>query len=141
MLGLMQCGPEESGLNPVRDRFPPTSWTLLAKAREQSEQGARARGDLAQKYSRPVQDFLLVLVQDAEKARDLLQEFFIRLSKPGGLLEHAKPQKGRFRDLLQQALRHLVIDYYRRNRTEALQIHPDQAHSEGWEVLELALWG
>jgi DNA-directed RNA polymerase specialized sigma24 family protein len=122
----------------MRGRFPDTSWTLLAKAREQCEDGARARGNLAQKYYRSVQDFLLVLVQDAEKARELSQEFFITLSKPGGLLEHATPKKGRFRDFLQQALRYLVIDYYRRNRTEALQIHPDQANSEGWDVLELA---
>lgn len=123
----------------MAEQFPETSWTLLAKAREQSDQGAGAREDLAQRYYRPVQQFLLVLVRDTERAEELTQEFFIKLSRPGGLLECAQPQKGAFRHYLQQALRHLVIDYYRSNRHEALQTHPDQA-SSGWDDLELPGW-
>ncbi len=127
-----------SGPAEVDDRFPETSWTLLAKAREQCEEGARAREVLAKRYYRPVQEFLMVLVKDAETAQDLSQELFAKLSGPGGLLENATPTKGRFHHLLKQALRNLVIDYHRHNRSEALQRHPDQASDEGWEVLELA---
>lgn len=122
----------------MRERFPETSWTLLANAREQCEKGARAREDFAQRYYRPVREFLLVLVQDAEAAEDLSQEFFTKLSEPGGLLERANPKKGPFRSYLQQALRNLVIDHHRRNSKEALQSHPDQASTEGWETLQLA---
>ena len=79
-----------------------------------------------------------MLVQDPEKAQDLSQEFFTRLSEPGGLLQRANPDKGLFRNYLQQALRNLVIDYHRRNRKEGVQTHPDHARAEGWEVLKIA---
>jgi DNA-directed RNA polymerase specialized sigma24 family protein len=122
----------------VGERFPETSWTLLAKAREQSDQGARAREEFAHRYYRPVQQFLLLLVQDGEQAQELAQEFFTKLSGgPGGLLELARGEKGAFRDYLRESLRNLVRDYYRRIRTEALQAHPDQATAGGWDVMEL----
>jgi hypothetical protein len=31
----------------------------------------------------------------------------------------------------------LVIDYHRRNRTQGLQTHPDQASAGGWDVMDL----
>jgi len=121
-----------------RELFPETSWTLLARACEQSDQGALARGEFAQRYYRPVREFLLILVRDAERAQELTHEFFIKLSGPGGLLEHAQPDKGAFRDYLREALRNLVRDYYRRHRSEAaLEAHPDQASPAGWDVMEL----
>jgi RNA polymerase sigma factor (sigma-70 family) len=121
----------------VGEPFPETSWTLLAKACEESDQGARAREDFSRRYYRPVQQFLLFLAQDGEQAQDLAQEFFTRLSGPGGLLERARPEKGAFRDYLRESLRNLVKDYYRRNRRQALQTHPDQAGAEGWDLVEL----
>ena len=120
----------------VRERFPDTSWTLLARARKQCDDGARAREDFAQRYYCPVRDFLLVLVQDAEQAQDLAQEFFTRLSGPGGLFDRANREKGTFRDYLRQALRNLVIDYHRRNRKEARQTHPDQGSVGAWDDLD-----
>jgi len=123
----------------VGEQFPETSWTLLVKAREQSHQGTRAREDFAQRYYRPVQQFLLLLVQDGEQARDLAQEFFTRLSAPGGLLERARPKnESRFRDYLRESLRNLVRDYYRHNRAQASQMHPDQASGGGWDVVRLS---
>jgi len=122
----------------VDERFPETSWTLLAKAREQCEEGIRARDVLARRYYRPVREFLIVLVQNAEVAEDLSQEFFAKLSGPKGLLERATPERGRFQNLLKEALRNLVFDHQRRSRKEAFQRHPDQASDEGWDVLELA---
>ena len=121
----------------VGERFPETSWTLLAKAREQGDNGARARENFAQRYYRPVHEFLLILVQDADQAQDLAQEFFARLSGPGGVLEHARPERGAFRNYLQRALRNLVIDCQRRNRRETFETHPDQASAGSWDVMEL----
>jgi RNA polymerase sigma factor (sigma-70 family) len=122
----------------MRELFPETSWTLLAKARGRSEEGALAREEFARRYYGPVWEFLRVLVRDQEKARDLSQEFFTRLSESRGLLERADAEKGPFRNYLQKALRNLVIDYHRRNRKEALDRHSDQAAAEGREVPELA---
>jgi DNA-directed RNA polymerase specialized sigma24 family protein len=121
----------------MRERFPETSWTLLAKAREQNDEGAYARGNFAQRYYRPVHEFLQVLIHDADQAQVLAQEFFAKLSAADGLLQRARPDKGAFRDYLQEALRNLVIDYHRQNRKSALETHPDQETSGGWEALEL----
>lgn len=121
----------------VRERFPETSWTLLAKARQRSDEGICAREDFAQRYYRPVVEFLLVLVQDGEQAQVLAQEFFAKLSATDGLLQRANPEKGAFRDYLRQALRNLVIDHHRHNRIAALETHPDQESAGGWEAVAL----
>jgi DNA-directed RNA polymerase specialized sigma24 family protein len=84
-----------------------------------------------------VQQFILLLVQDGEQAQELAQEFFTKLSAPGGLLERARAEKGAFRDYLRESVRNLVRDHYRRNRTQALQTHPDQARAGAWDAMEL----
>lgn len=122
----------------MRELFPETSWTLLAKARGRSEEGALAREEFARRYYGPIWEFLRVLVRDPEKARDLSQEFFTRLGESRGLLERVDVEKGPFRNYLRKSLRNLVIDYHRHNRKEALERHPDQATGEEWEVPELA---
>jgi RNA polymerase sigma factor (sigma-70 family) len=120
------------------ERFPETSWTLLAKARWQSDEGSRAREEFAQRYYRPVREFLSILVHDAEQAQGLTQEFFNRLSRKGTLFERADPEKGTFRSYLRTALRRLVIDDHRLNlRAEAIQVHPDQGRAGGWDALQL----
>ena len=119
------------------EKFPETSWSLLAKAREPSEEGLRAREDFARRYYWPVREYLRFLVQDGEKAGELSQEFFARLSESKALWEHVSREKGAFRSYLRTALRHLVIDGQRRERSkEALETHPDQESGAGWEVLE-----
>lgn len=122
----------------IRDRFPETSWTLLANARKRTDEGARARDDFAHRYYRPVLEFLLVLVQDSEQARELAQDFFVRLTAPGGILERANPERGALRDYLQKVLRNLVIDCHRRDRKRDLETHPDQASAGAWELMEIA---
>ena len=121
----------------MRERFPETSWILLKRARARTDEGARARGEFAQRYYRPVRDYLYVLLQNGEQAQELAQEFFTKLSEAAGLWEHARPNEGTlFRDYLLQALRNLVMDHYRRNRSEALQVHPDQGSTSGWDLIE-----
>jgi DNA-directed RNA polymerase specialized sigma24 family protein len=119
-----------------RERFPKTSWTLLNRARERTDDGARAREEFAQRYYNPVQEFLQVLVKNREQAEELTQEFFTKLSGPAGLWEHARPKEGKFfRDYLLTALRNFATDYYRRNRSEAFKVHPDQATATGWDFV------
>jgi DNA-directed RNA polymerase specialized sigma24 family protein len=120
----------------IRERFPETSWTLLARARKQTDEGARARDDFARKYYRPVQEFLLVLVRDPEQAHELAQDFFSKLCAPGGLLERAHPTKGTLRDYLLRALRNSAIDYYRIRRKQSLETHPDQEGAGGWDIID-----
>jgi DNA-directed RNA polymerase specialized sigma24 family protein len=122
----------------VSERFPETSWTLLANARQECGEGPQARAEFAQRYYRPVSEFLLVLVQDKEKAQELTQEFFARISGAGALLYNAQREKGlALRSYLKTVLRNLATDYYRRTRKEVVQAHPDQHGDRGWEILEL----
>lgn len=138
ILDLMPSGPKEGGPDEVREPFPETSWTLLAKARADCPEALRAREEFAHRYYQPVREFLLILLHDTEKAQELSQEFFAKLSAQGGLLEYANPEKGSFRNYLKQALRNLVTDYYRRNPRDSHQTHPDQAGPAGWELLGLS---
>lgn len=133
----MQPAAKAEGVDGLGHRFPNTSWTLLAKAREQCADGARAREDFARRYYRPVREFLLVLVHDPEKAADLSQEFFAKISAPGGLLCHASPGKGPFHNYLQQALRNLVIDHHRRSRKDGVEMHRGRASDGQWPILDV----
>jgi len=101
----------------LRERFPETSWTLLARACKQCDEGARAREDFAQRYYRPVQEFLSVLVQDAEQAQDLAQEFFARLLE-GNWLAKADRQRGRFRSFLLSAMKHFMANEWNKSRAQ-----------------------
>jgi len=119
----------------LRDRFPDTSWTLLERACEQQPDGLRAREDFAERYHRPILEFLMVIVGDADLAQDLTQEFFARLTRHGSLFRHAAREQGTFRTYLMSALRHLAIDHHRRARREANDAHPDQWSDGGWDTL------
>jgi RNA polymerase sigma factor (sigma-70 family) len=122
----------------VRDRFPETSWTLLGKARKEGEEGIRAREDFAQRYYRPIFEFLLVVVRDSVLAEELTQEFFCRLSEKGGIFAHAEQSHGVFRTYLMTALRNLVTDHYRKAAPlDVKQTHPDQ-WSGGWDLVNQA---
>jgi RNA polymerase sigma factor (sigma-70 family) len=122
----------------LRDRFPDTSWTLLDLACAQHSEGARAREDFAERYHRPIREFLLVIVGDADVAQDLTQEFFARLTRQGGLFRHAERELGAFRTYLMRALRNLAIDHHRRaGRRDAHDTHPDQWSDGGWDTLDL----
>lgn len=90
------------------------------------------------RYERPVREFLVVLLNDTEKARDLAQDFFAKLSSPSGMLQHVDREKGPFRKYLQQALRNLVTDYHRHSRKHAHVTHLDETHPGSGEIPELA---
>lgn len=118
----------------MREPFPATRWTLLARAREQNERGVQARKEFAEIYRRPIVDFMLASVRDPALADDLTHEFFRRLSEGGGVLEHAEVERGSFRALLVTALRNLMSDHHRkRARREGKETHPDQREDGGWD--------
>lgn len=73
-----------------------------------------------------------------ETAKDSVQEFFALLSSSGGLLERALRENGTIRSYLMEALRHLVADNHRRNRKQAMPVHPDQPDEGRWDVMEIS---
>src|SRR5262245_5604289 len=107
-----------------------TRWTTIFKAHAgQGDEPESARQRLLLRYYRPVYRYLRAMVRDADVAEDLTHEFVVRFLR--GDFKRADPSRGRFRDLLKRALRHLAIDYWRRKRAEKgktpLPLPDDQA--------------
>src|SRR5262245_9655441 len=89
-----------------------TDWALLHLAHASVPDVARqAWLRLLTHYEQPVWRALCRLVRDESVAQDLYQEFWHRFLR--GDFAHATPERGRFRNLLQTALIHLVADHYR----------------------------
>jgi RNA polymerase sigma factor (sigma-70 family) len=91
---------------------------------------------LMQRYGGAVYRYLLGIVRDADAADDLAQEFALRFLR--GDFRRVDPQRGRFRDFVKMALRHLVIDHHRRKRTRPQQLpaHSPEAASPVDEDLD-----
>src|SRR5262249_42968954 len=94
-----------------------TSWSTVYQAHQgQGDEVVSAQRQLLMRYYHPVARYLRALVRDAEAAEELTQEFAVRFLR--GDFRRADPSRGRFRDLLKRALRHLAIDHWRRRRVE-----------------------
>src|SRR5215510_1625349 len=94
-----------------------TSWSTVYQAHQgQGEEVVSAQQQLLMRYYHPVARYLRALVRDADAAEELTQEFAVRFLR--GDFKRADPARGRFRDLLKRALRHLAIDHWRRKRVE-----------------------
>jgi RNA polymerase sigma-70 factor (ECF subfamily) len=95
-----------------------TSWSTVYKAHQggQGEEVLAAQRRLLLRYYQPIFRYLRALVRDAEAAEELTHEFVVRFLR--GDFRQADPARGRFRDLVKQALRHLAIDYWRHKRVE-----------------------
>jgi RNA polymerase sigma-70 factor (ECF subfamily) len=81
------------------------------------------------RYYRSVFRYLRAMVRDGDTAEELTHEFVVRFLR--GDFKRANPARGRFRDLLKRALRHLAIDHWRRKRVEK-EKRPEPL-SENWE--------
>jgi RNA polymerase sigma factor (sigma-70 family) len=126
-----------------------TLWTLHVRAH--SPDGAAAeRGDLLYRYRAAAYRYMLAAVRDVDAADDLAQDFAVRFLR--GDFRHADPGRGRFRDYLRTALRHLVTDHHRAKKREPapLAVEPaatpedaDQTFQTAWreELLERAWQG
>jgi DNA-directed RNA polymerase specialized sigma24 family protein len=116
----------------LRDRFPQTSWTLVARAAQTTE--TQARDDFARLYFQPVVAFLQVKVRDANLAEELAQDFFCRLLEKPSLFQNAQARHGSFRTYLMASLQNFASDYFRRwKRGNEKETHPDQWEDAGWE--------
>jgi RNA polymerase sigma-70 factor (ECF subfamily) len=93
----------------ARASFFATHWSLVLRARGESEAGRAALSELCAAYYAPTHAFVRVAVHDEDKARDLTQEFFARVLK-GGAFDGAAPEHGRFRSYLLGAVKHFLSD-------------------------------
>jgi hypothetical protein len=108
--------PEATHATP-RGPFEATRWSLVLRAgAEDTAQRQSTLSELYLAYWSPLYAFLRRCGRTAEDARDLAQEFFVRLLD-GSLLATADPAKGRFRTLLLAGLRHLDANAHRASAT------------------------
>ena len=96
--------------------FAPTRWTLVLAARGNTPEARAALSDLCASYYEPVLRFLRREGRDPDTARELAQEFFVRVLAGSGFAA-ADPARGRFRSYLLGALRHFLAD--QRDRRES----------------------
>jgi len=89
--------------------FAPTRWTLVLRARGESNESRAALSELCEAYYQPVLRFLRREGRDEDAARELAHDFFARVLGGGGF-EGADPERGRFRSYLLGALKHFLAD-------------------------------
>lgn len=95
-------------------RFAPTSWTAVVAAGDPSTPKAQeALSRLCEGYWQPLHDYVRRLGYSEADAKDLTQEFFLRvLSK--NILAAADREKGKFRTFLLTALNHFLTNEWHR---------------------------
>ncbi len=99
--------------------FPPTRWSLLAKATIHGDAAqAEALAEFYRRYREPVVSFIRQQGTAAAQAEDLAQEFFLHLIK-SSTLQRADPLRGRFRSFLLGALTRFLART--RSRNEAVK--------------------
>ena len=112
-------------LSRIRTRL--TVW--LAAHQGEGEAAIAARQQLVLRYYGAVYRYLLGMLHDPAVAEDLTQEFAVRLLR--GDFKRFDPQRGRFRDYVKIAVRHLVMDYWKKKKKSQERkpqaLEPDQA--------------
>jgi len=92
--------------------FATTRWSLIlsAASSEGEEQEARdALAELCRTYWRPIFLFVSRRGYSTEDAQDLTQDFFVMILE-GNWLQHADPNRGRFRSLLLKSLENFLVN-------------------------------
>src|SRR5215468_912415 len=101
---------------PGPSQFPTTRWTLVVAASDPRRKEARsALVSLCENYWYPLYAYLRRRGYPADRAQDLIQEFFIRVLE-GRYLDRADADKGRFRSFISTSLKFFVADEEDRNR-------------------------
>jgi len=116
--------------------FPSTHWTeLAALARALAAGDRQALGPLIQRYEGPLRAYLLrERGFDADRADDLLQDFFVARFLTGDLLARADQHRGRFRTLVLAALNNFAAS--ERRAQAAVKRSPERWVSADVEDLE-----
>ena len=96
--------------------FLPTQWSLVLAAGGTSAESSVALEQLCRVYWPAVHAHLRRQGMNSHQAEDLTQEFFARLLA-GNSFAGVSPEKGRFRTYLLAALKHFLINEWKRERT------------------------
>jgi RNA polymerase sigma-70 factor (ECF subfamily) len=89
-----------------------TQWTLVFQAHQGPlDATTSAFQKLLLRYYGAVYRYLLGILRDPGAAEELTQEFALRFLR--GDFHRADPQRGRFRDFVKTAVRHLALDYWK----------------------------
>jgi hypothetical protein len=92
-----------------------TYWPVVEAAHTASaDDRIAAQAELARRYMRAIERYLLGAARDPHVADDLRQEFFRRLAR--GDFHRASPERGRFRDFIRIALSNMVTDHFRKRK-------------------------
>jgi RNA polymerase sigma-70 factor (ECF subfamily) len=99
--------------------FQTTSWSLILAASDRPTPSSEAAlAEFCQLYWYPVYAFIRRQGNAAEDARDLAQEFFVRILERN-YLRDADPSRGRFRSFLLASARHFLAN--QRHRANSLK--------------------
>ena len=91
-------------------RFPTTSWSLvIASAGSPGDQSKQALASLCERYWYPLYAFIRRQGHDPDQARDLTQDFFVRLLEKN-YVGQADQRRGRFRTFLLTAVKHFLLN-------------------------------
>jgi RNA polymerase sigma factor (sigma-70 family) len=94
----------------MSQRFPTTSWSLvIASAGRLEGESKQALATLCERYWYPLYGFIRRQGYDQDKARDLTQEFFVRLIEKN-YVGGADQRRGRFRAFLLTAVKHFLLN-------------------------------
>jgi RNA polymerase sigma factor (sigma-70 family) len=101
---------------PGASRFPTTRWSVVVAAGDpRPEQARSALVSLCEHYWYPLYAYLRRCGYPSDQAKDLTQEFFVRVLE-GRYLDRADPEKGRFRSFILTSLKFFVADQADRDR-------------------------
>jgi RNA polymerase sigma factor (sigma-70 family) len=100
--------------------FATTRWSLIlssAGTGDANEKTSAALAQLCQTYWRPIFAYVCRRGYSTEDAQDLTQDFFVMILETNWL-QHADPQRGRFRSLLLRTLQNFVGHAAERERAQ-----------------------
>jgi RNA polymerase sigma factor (sigma-70 family) len=102
----------------VSGSFATTRWSVVLEAGQRLDPNAAAAlAELCQRYWYPLYAYVRRRGNDADDARDLTQEFFVRLLE-NNTLAVATPERGRFRAFLLAALKNFLTNEWERARAQ-----------------------
>ncbi len=111
---------------PERGEFPPTLWTLVSEAQDESEAGSQvALAKLCEMYWYPLYAFVRRTGCSPHDAEDITQGFFSELLRKG-YLDGVCAEKGRLRSFLRVSMKHYLSNW--RTRARAKKRGGDQTH-------------
>jgi RNA polymerase sigma factor (sigma-70 family) len=105
-----------------------TQWTMLFRANQEAGDAVvEAQKVLLLRYYGAVYRYLVGTLRDAAAAEELTQDFAVRFLR--GDFHRANPERGRFRDFVKTALRHLAMDYWRKKEKAPAPLQQDAAEA------------